>query len=69
MQQMASDKLAVSVDEAAALIGLGRDVTYRLLMSGEVPSYKEGARRLVPLAGLREYVERRTAEAGQEVAV
>ena len=58
---MTDDKLAVSVDDAAALIGLGRDVTYRLVMSGEVPSFKVGARRLIPVAGLREYVERQTA--------
>ncbi len=62
---MVDEKLAVSVNRAAELIGLGRDVTYRLVMSGEVPSFKVGARRLVPVAGLRKYVEQRTAEAGQ----
>ena len=59
---MVDEKLAVSVNEAAEMIGLGRDVTYRLVMSGDVPSYKVGARRLVPVAGLRDYVERRAAE-------
>lgn len=62
---MMDEKLAVSVNRAAELIGLGRDVTYRLVMSGDVPSFKVGARRLVPVAGLREYVERRAAESGQ----
>ena len=59
---MTDERLAVSVNEAAELIGLGRDVTYRLVMSGEVPSFKVGTRRLVPIAGLREYVARRMAE-------
>ena len=63
---MADGKLAVSVNEAAELIGLGRDVTYRLIMSGDIPSFKVGARRVIPVAGLREYVERRTTEAGGE---
>lgn len=58
---MEDERLAVSVNRAAEIIGLGRDVTYRLVMSGEVPSFKVGARRLVPVAGLREFVKRRTA--------
>ena len=49
-----SDKLAVSVNDAAVIIGLGRDLTYRLVMSGEVKSFLVGTRRLVPVAGLRE---------------
>ena len=64
---MKGEQLAVSVDRAAEIISLGRNATYLLIMSGEIPSYKCGARRIVPLAGLRDYVERRTAEA--EVAV
>ena len=62
-EQAQPEKLAVSVNEAAALIGLGRDLTYRLVMSGEVKSFLVGKRRLVSVAGLREYIERRTAEA------
>lgn len=58
---MEDEKLAVSVNRAAELIGLGRDRTYQLVMSGEVPSFKVGARRLVPIAGLRAFVERRTS--------
>ena len=61
---MVDEKLAVSVNEAAELIGLKRDLTYRLIMSGDIPSYTVGTRRIIPVAGLREYVERRTAEAG-----
>ena len=60
---MEEPKLAVSVDEAARRLDLGRDVVYRLIMSGDLVSYKVGARRLVPVAGLREWVERRITEA------
>ena len=61
---MEDEKLAVSVNRAAELIGLGRDRTYQLVMSGEVPSFKVGARRLVPIAGLKAFVERQTPSAG-----
>lgn len=64
-----NEKLAVGVNEAATLIGVRRDLLYRLVHAGEVPSFKVGARRLIPVAGLREYVERRTAAADQQVAI
>ena len=60
------ERLAVSVRDAAAMIGLGRDVTYRLILGGDIPSFKVGARRLVPVASLRQDVERRTAETEDE---
>lgn len=59
---MSESKLAVSVDEAAALIGVGRDIMFRLTASGEVKSFKIGARRLVSVKALHDFVERRTAE-------
>ena len=62
--QQEPERLAVSVAEGAKMLSLGRDVMYRLVMSGDVPSWKVGARRLLPVAGLRAYVERRTAEGG-----
>ena len=58
------DRLAVCIEDAAELVGLGRDTLYRLLLvTGEIPSFKVGGRRLVPVAGLREWVERQTGEA------
>ena len=54
------DKLALSVSEASNVLGVGRDVVYALLNSGELPSFKVGARRLIPVSGLRRYVERQT---------
>ena len=57
------EKLAVSVKDGAQLIGLGRDMLYQLVLSGDIPSFKVGTRRLISVAALREYVEQRTAEA------
>ena len=62
-EQAQTEKLAVGVAEAAAMIGLGRDLTYGLVMSGDILSFKCGARRLISVAALREFVERRTEEA------
>ena len=56
------EKLAVGISEAATVLGVGRDVIYALLNSGELPSFKVGARRLIPVSGLRAYVERHTPE-------
>lgn len=56
---MNEDKLAVTVDEASRMIGLSRATLYGLVMSGEVPSLKVGARRLVPVSTLRTWVEAR----------
>lgn len=51
------ERLAVSVDEAARLIGVNRAHLYPLVMGGTVPSFKLGARRLIPVEGLRRWVE------------
>lgn len=60
-----TEKVAVSVAEASKMLGLGRDVTYRLVMGGELSSFKVGARRLVPVQAIRDFVE---AQSGAVVA-
>ena len=51
------EPLAVDVAEAARLAGLSRSKMYELIMAGAVKSAKVGARRLVPLASLRAWVD------------
>jgi len=48
----------LSVEEAAMLLGIGRTVTYRLVLGGELRSVKIGRRRLVVRASVEEYVAR-----------
>ena len=43
-----ADRLALSVDEAAALLGISRDLMYELVASGEMPSVRLGRRIVVP---------------------
>lgn len=50
--------VTISVEEAAMLLSIGRTVTYRLVLSGELRSVKIGRRRLVVRASVEEYVVR-----------
>lgn len=47
------DRIAVDVETAAEMLGISRGALYPLVMSGDVPSFKVGRRRLVPIDGLR----------------
>ena len=47
---------AVSVDDAAAMLGVGRSTMYELLETGCVRSVKVGRRRLVPIAALDDFL-------------
>lgn len=53
------DKLAVSVREAAALLGLSPKTVYQLTHQEGFPSFKLGERTLVSVDGLREWVRDR----------
>lgn len=44
------------VEEAAEALRISRDSIYELIRSGRLRSIKVGARRLVPLVALTEYV-------------
>jgi len=41
-------KLALSVEEAAKLIGLGRNSFYEAVRRGDIPSVRVGGRILIP---------------------
>lgn len=56
------EPLAVSVEEAARISGIGRTKLYNLLTSGAIKSRKVGTRRLVIVWSLRAYLEADDAE-------
>lgn len=62
MSPQAQERIAVSPRTAGEMLSLGRDAIFKLCASGEIPSFKCGARRLISVAGLRAYVERQAAE-------
>ncbi len=52
-------KLALSVAEAAASIGAGRDFVYALINRGELRSVKSDGRRFVRVGDLEAWLEER----------
>jgi len=47
------DPLAVSIDDACRMIGVGRSAVYELINSGRIVSTKIGYRRVVSVASLK----------------
>ncbi len=56
------DKLLLSPEEAAALLGLKRTFLYALIADARLESLKIGKRRLIPRDALDAFVERERAE-------
>lgn len=51
-----SERLAYSVDEAAALTGLSRDVLYEEMRRGNLASRKVGRRRVITRVQLEKFL-------------
>lgn len=60
--------MAVAPKDIPALTGLGYSKVKELLLSGEIPSIRCGKRRVVPIAGISRWLERRIAECGKDAA-
>ncbi|MFF0389353.1 helix-turn-helix domain-containing protein [Kitasatospora sp. NPDC004615] len=56
--------VALTVEEAARRLGVGRTTMFALIRTGEVPSIPIGRLRRVPAEALTEYVRRRMQESG-----
>ena len=51
------DRPTLTVDEAAAIIGIGRATAYIAVKNGQLPSITVGRRVLIPTAALRRILE------------
>lgn len=49
---MESERITLTVDEAAVKLGISRPVAYRAVKRGEIPTIKIGRRILVPISAL-----------------
>ncbi len=49
-------RLTISVEEAAALLGLGRSAAYEAARRGEIPCRRLGRRVIVPVPALLEWL-------------
>ena len=58
------ESLLLSVEEAAALLHIGRTRMYELIAAGDVTSVKLGGKRLVPRDELEKFVRQLAAEQG-----
>ena len=52
------ERLLLRPQEAADALGLGRSKVYQLLATGDLPSVRIGRCVRVPVAALREWIER-----------
>lgn len=52
--------ITVRVREACRLTGIGRSKLYELIKAGEIRTIKVGTMTLLPVAGLRDFLERQS---------
>jgi excisionase family DNA binding protein len=57
------EKLLLTADEVAEVLGIGRTKVYELMAAGTIRSIKIGSCRRVTAVWLREYVERLSVDA------
>lgn len=59
------ERMLLTVEEAAEVIGIGRTKAFELIAIGAIESVRIGASRRVPRAAVGEYVERLRVEANE----
>lgn len=52
--ERAMERLTMSVEEAAELLGIGRSLAYQAARTGEIPTIRIGRRLLVPIRALEQ---------------
>lgn len=63
------EREALRPNEAAALIGVGRNRMRQLVLSGELPTVRLGPRSVrIPVSALRDWLRRRAAEGAHDAA-
>ena len=50
------DRITLSIEEVASLLGLGRTAAYEAARRGEIPNRRLGRRVVVPVPALREWL-------------
>lgn len=63
------NKGAVGVREAANYLGIGRNLVYDLIYANELPSFKLGGRRLIPVVELNNFLEEKVNEAREMAGI
>ncbi len=68
LHDASSERLAVSPNEAARLLGLGRTSIYVELGAGRLKSVKVGQRRLIPMTALHDWLDQKQRSEAQDDA-
>lgn len=63
------EKMALSVAEAAELLGLCPKSVYELTRREDFPAFKAGSRTIISAEGLREWVQKQAAGTSQLAAM
>jgi excisionase family DNA binding protein len=61
---MQRERLTLTVEEAADVLGISRSLAYELVRRGDIPSLRLGRRIVVPIRGLETLVEEAAALPG-----
>ena len=56
------EPLAVSAPEAARLLGVSKPTVYQMMNRDDFPAFKVGARTLISVEGLREWIRKQVNE-------
>lgn len=59
MNAAGPEPITVRISEACRMTGIGRSKLYELIAEGEIETIKVGAMTLVPVDGLRAFIEAR----------
>ncbi len=62
---MEDEKLTITVEEAAKLLGISRGLAYEMARAGRLPTLRFGRRLLVPRRALYHLLEKTTDEEGK----
>jgi excisionase family DNA binding protein len=60
------NRLLLSVDEARRSLGIGRTTLYAEMDAGRIRTIKVGARRMIPVSALNDFIEQRLLESAGE---
>lgn len=58
---MSDNKLALSITETAAVLGVSRPTVYALIHREDFPALRVGRRTLIPVKGLERWIEAQSA--------
>lgn len=62
--EMEDERLTLTVEEAAKMLGIGRNLCYERVKTGDLPSIKIGRRILIPRRALEKFLEQAGKDKG-----